>query len=371
VPVALFARFPSLRAPAQPDVLVPPDVRAEHAALADDFALLDGALVPAFDDLDVRALHEQHRYRRQKVVILIGSALTTGLGGLQAVYPDERWPGILLALIGVVTATAAHLTHEGKSLDGYLDARVKAERLRGIYFRFLSATGPYVGPGRGTRLEQDVAAVLLGKDPGPTAPPEGVRRHRSPDAAVDERARQAHRLYEEHRVQAQRRFYEARSKEYRRAREQAVMLSSLLLAAATLTGVVAVLTAGTARALMGVAGALLAALAAAVTGYESLMAFGQLAKLYEDAAANLRLAAAGSAEPAWSSARFGRRVDRVERVFRLESGQWGQLTISAFAELPPDPALDDVDDGEDGEDGDGGEAHGGGGPASGGGRPSP
>jgi hypothetical protein len=166
MPVALFARFPTLRAPAQPDVLVPPQVREQHAALADDFAVLDRALVPAFDDIDVRALREQHRYRRQKVALLLGSALATGLGGLQAVYPGQRWPGVLLALIGVVTATATRLAQEQKSLDGYLDARMKAERLRGIYFRFLTATGRYAGPRRVTRLEQDVAAVQLGQDPG-------------------------------------------------------------------------------------------------------------------------------------------------------------------------------------------------------------
>jgi ABC-type multidrug transport system fused ATPase/permease subunit len=166
--------------------------------------------------------------------------------------------------------------------------------------------------------------------------------------AEDERARQARQLYEAHRIQAQRRYYDARSREYSRARDQAVTVSSVLLAAATVTGIAATFANGTARALWGVAGALLAALAAAVTAYESLMSFGQLAKLYADAAANLQHASAGwSTEPVWSSARLGRRVDAAERVFRLESGQWGQLALSAYVELAP---ADDPDDGD--EDGD-------------------
>jgi ABC-type multidrug transport system fused ATPase/permease subunit len=180
--------------------------------------------------------------------------------------------------------------------------------------------------------------------------PPDRRPQRTPEAtAADERARQARQLYEAQRIQAQRRYYDARSREYSRAREQAVTVSSVLLAAATVTGICATFANGTARALWGVAGAMLAALAAAVTAYESLMSFGQLAKLYADAAANLQHASAGwSTEPAWSAARLGRRVDGVERIFRLESGQWGQLALSAYAGLAPADGPDDGD--EDGDE---------------------
>ena len=41
---------------------------------------------------DRAALMHQNRYRRQQVLVVIGSAVIGGLGGLQAVFPDQRWP---------------------------------------------------------------------------------------------------------------------------------------------------------------------------------------------------------------------------------------------------------------------------------------
>ena len=74
------------------------------------------------------------------------------------------------------------------------------------------------------------------------------------------------------------------------------------------------------------AGALLAALAAAVTAFETLIGFPQLEKLYQDAARNL-----DEARVDWEDvdpdAVPAVEVERVEDVFRSERGQWGQLVV--------------------------------------------
>ena len=161
----LFRRFPRLRAPASDPVL-----KAEHAvrypALAADLAVLDEVVTPAFAELDEAALRDQNRYRRQQVVVLLGSALATGLGGLQAVFPGQRWPGVLLGLFGIAVAFSSHLADEGKTQAGYLEARVRAERLRALYFRYASMTGRYAGADRLLTLRGDVLSIQRGKEPG-------------------------------------------------------------------------------------------------------------------------------------------------------------------------------------------------------------
>jgi hypothetical protein len=109
---------------------------------------------------------------------------------------------------------------------------------------------------------------------------------RQAEAAAD-RARAFHRLYLRLRIDDQLRFYQARRTEYASAHRQAVILRTALLLGAAAAGVITQSTNGTARAAWAVAGALLAALAAAVTAFETLVGFPQLEKIYGDAARNL------------------------------------------------------------------------------------
>lgn len=88
--VALLNRFPRLRAPSDSRPVIPPDKRDAYPELAEDFAALDDQVAKVFTEYDEAALREQNRYRRQQVLILLGSALLTGLGGLQAVFPGQR-----------------------------------------------------------------------------------------------------------------------------------------------------------------------------------------------------------------------------------------------------------------------------------------
>lgn len=162
----LLARFPYLRAPASYPV-IPEDKRVLYPEFDDDFTELGKEAWPAFTDCDEAALREQNRYRRQQVTVLLGAATVTGLGGLQAVFPGERWPGVVLAAAGIVPAAIAQLTKERNPQAGYLDARVRAERLRGLTFQYLAMTGPYGGTPaeRRVALQRAVLAIQEGNEP--------------------------------------------------------------------------------------------------------------------------------------------------------------------------------------------------------------
>jgi SMODS and SLOG-associating 2TM effector domain 1 len=163
----------------------------------------------------------------------------------------------------------------------------------------------------------------------------GPHLDRSAEAAAD-RARAFHRFYLRLRIDDQLRFYRDRRTEYATAHRQAVVLRTALLLGAAAAGVVTQSTAGQARAAWAVAGALLAALAAAVTAFETLVGFPQLEKVYGDAARNLE-----EAKVDWEDvdpdAVPEAEVDRVEDVFRSERGQWGQLVVKSAAPPPPVP----------------------------------
>jgi SMODS and SLOG-associating 2TM effector domain 1 len=151
---------------------------------------------------------------------------------------------------------------------------------------------------------------------------------------VSARAAQFRALYKELRIADQQTYYGNRTEEYKRAHSQAMTVRYVLLIAAAVAGLGGQLTAGTGRAGLGVVAALLAALAGALTAFEALIGFPQLAKLYNDAALNL-----AEAEIDWDAARsdgdLGAQVDRVERIFRVENGQWGQLVTEHAPKTTP------------------------------------
>ena len=151
---------------------------------------------------------------------------------------------------------------------------------------------------------------------------------------MTERDEEFHRLFLTFRIEAQRDYYTARSVEYRRAHEQAVVVRNVLLLAAAVAGGLGPFVSDTARAALGVAGAVLGALAAAVTAYETLIGFPRLEKLYADAARNLKEAAIDWRE-ADPEGDLTAEVERVEDVFRSERGQWGQLIVKSAAQPPP------------------------------------
>ncbi|MEV0199764.1 SLATT domain-containing protein [Nonomuraea sp. NPDC050691] len=147
-------------------------------------------------------------------------------------------------------------------------------------------------------------------------------------------------LYRELRIADQQAFYHARADEYAAAHRQALMARNLLLFLSALAGVAGQFAAGTGRAACGVAAAVLAALAGAMTGFEALIGFAQLEKLYGDAALNLD-AAAIDWDAAGPGADVTAEMDRIEQIFRTENGQWGQLLVEKeeSAASPEEPAL--------------------------------
>ena len=162
---ALLVRFPLWRPPRESPPPVVPEAVTDYPELADDISTVDHVVGPAFHEADLSALRHQHRYRRQQVVIIAGSALLTGLGGLQAVFPQERWPGLALALLGALLAVLSNAVNEFNALEKFMTGRVKAERLRSACFRFLSRTGRYTGEDRVSVLRRVVLSIRAGEEP--------------------------------------------------------------------------------------------------------------------------------------------------------------------------------------------------------------
>lgn len=162
---ALFLRFPRRSAPAVSAPVIPPDARAAYPALRKDLDLLDEEVLPAFTAYDLKALRDQNTHRAQQVVLLLGSALASGLGGLQAVFPEQRWPGTLLAVLGLLLGAFGRWAKRQRSLEGYLAARLRAERLRAVCFRFLARCPGYSGPDPAEALRKSVRAIADGREP--------------------------------------------------------------------------------------------------------------------------------------------------------------------------------------------------------------
>ena len=153
------------RAPTRSDPVVPLALAETYPTLAADIEVLDEVVGPEFHRADRAALRYQHQYRRQQVLVLAGSTLLTGLGGLQAVVPGRSWPGLLLLLLGLGVTWLSTTAGELKTLDAFLDERTKAERLRAMYFRFLSRTGRYAVPDPQAVLRRAVLSVGNGEEP--------------------------------------------------------------------------------------------------------------------------------------------------------------------------------------------------------------
>lgn len=164
---AILTRFPRLwlRLPRKPRSIISAGEAERYPALADDIRVLDEEVGPSFAVSERAALVAQNRYRRQQVVILLGSAALAGLGGLQAVFPEYRWLGLVLVVLGILLTGVSQAAGELKTLDCFLTERVKAERFRAMYFRYLSRTGRYSGDDRVSVLRRAVLAVERGEEP--------------------------------------------------------------------------------------------------------------------------------------------------------------------------------------------------------------
>ncbi|GAA1572778.1 hypothetical protein GCM10009827_113440 [Dactylosporangium maewongense] len=159
----LFRRFPRRGSRIVSDPIMPPAAKAGYPALAEDFEALR-PVEERFERYDLEALRGQRSYRLQGIVVLLGSALLTGLGGLQAVLSDQRWPSAVLAVLAVALAGVSQFVVDDHALADYRLARVKAERLRALYFIYLARVEPYTGDNRARLLVRAVDAIDEGEE---------------------------------------------------------------------------------------------------------------------------------------------------------------------------------------------------------------
>ena len=133
---------------------VPVEDHKRYPTLADDFTFLHEELVPAFLELDRRARREQNRFRRQQLLIFVGGSATTVLGAVQAALSDVAWPGFLVAVTGAAVGALTFVARQRGSHRTYLHARLRAEQLRSLYFRYLGRMGEFADGGarRGTLI---------------------------------------------------------------------------------------------------------------------------------------------------------------------------------------------------------------------------
>ena len=108
-------------------------------------------------------------------------------------------------------------------------------------------------------------------------------------------------VYRSLRIAEQLAYYRNLADEYTRANEQAILVRNTLLSVAAVAGAAGQFTGGNGRVAAGVTAAALAAIAGAVTAWETLVGFAPMAKLYDDAALSLE------AEPGRGVPALGRR----------------------------------------------------------------
>lgn len=163
--IALFSRLPKMRPRLVAPVLIPADRIAQYPALAGDLTTIDEVLVPAFSESDLSAQRAQNIYWRQQVILIGVTALTTAFGSVQAAYSHQVWPGVVVTVLGVLSAAVAGLGEERTAQRTYLDQRTRAERLRSMAFAYLAELPPFAGDGRRQALVTAVAEVAAGREP--------------------------------------------------------------------------------------------------------------------------------------------------------------------------------------------------------------
>jgi ABC-type transport system involved in cytochrome bd biosynthesis fused ATPase/permease subunit len=150
-------------------------------------------------------------------------------------------------------------------------------------------------------------------------------------------------IYRDYRVKDQLTYYDGRSEEFERARNQLVVMIATLTALAGLAGGLAAGNAFGQRPLWAVLAVVFPALATTLAGYDALYAFQHQAQLFQDAARSLDLAraAAPMATTADDQA-VSQYVTEVETILVTEQGHWGQLIsdlrLPATAATDADPS---------------------------------
>lgn len=138
-------------------------------------------------------------------------------------------------------------------------------------------------------------------------------------------------LYFQYRHENQLTFYTKRQQEFSRAQNQAMGCSIGLILLATLAVALEAVPVPWLKNTSLLAAAILPVLSTTLTAYGALYAFGQQAKIYEDAAKKLQMLEiehfklGREVDTTDFVPRLNRYLEKVEEVFEKERGQWGQL----------------------------------------------
>ena len=150
---------------------------------------------------------------------------------------------------------------------------------------------------------------------------------------MSSRADQVLDLYRSARLEDQLGYYQNRRTQFERAHGQLLIASAVLLgAASTVSALAGAEIEG--KLVWAVMAAILPVISTAFVAYGALFAFDRHAKLYADAARNLGLleqpdlSRPGDGPAEESVTRY---VEQVEKVFRAEQAQWGQLASETEA----------------------------------------
>ncbi len=141
----LFKRFPSLcqHTPVS-EPIVSAEIQKKYPAFSEDFEFLEKRLMRHFHEFDNEALNAQRRFRREQIALIIGGALATIAGVLQATFTGLLWFGIIEGILATLLAILTHLSKRLKAQEDYFTNRLKAEALRSEYFLFLGRIDHYV-----------------------------------------------------------------------------------------------------------------------------------------------------------------------------------------------------------------------------------
>lgn len=347
--IPLFKRFPSLRwRPQASAEIIEPQNHADHPAFTGDFKVLEDNLMGEFRRLDTEALRGQNQFHLEQVTLILGGALVTALGAIQvtlaALLHNSLAPGLAEAVIAAVLAGVAQYARSSKSQERYFSSRLKAEALRGEYFRFLGRIGDHYAneQRRVVHLQQRVVAITTSNDRQKSTfisvePPDEAQEGIS---SLSEQEQPFWALYQRYRHQHQLDFYRSRQEEFDKAQSQATILTIALM---TLAAVVSLL--GSANLFnfstgWGVLAVIFPVLATALSTYESVYAFERQAKLYNDAAIAMRYVQAFLSPQANASVSLREYVEQVETILAAEQGQWGQLVSQINVATAPGAGAD-------------------------------
>jgi Protein of unknown function (DUF4231) len=163
--IAFFQGWPRLRLRLKAPELIPAGRANQYPLLEADLTTIATVIGPAFRDYDLSAQRAQNTFRRQQVALICVTSLTTAFGAVQAAFRHQVWPGIVVAVLGILAAAIAGLGEERAAQRVYLDQRTRAERLRSAAFAYLAELPPYGNEDRRARLAAAVADVAEGREP--------------------------------------------------------------------------------------------------------------------------------------------------------------------------------------------------------------